>query len=292
VTLSTSISGNIACSWTPKELTCNDKKDNDFDGKVDCLDSDCASSFNLQTDMSNCGACGTDCANLPHVIQVSCEGGHCIISPLSCAQGYYDIDLESTTGCEYACTKTNGGVENKTDGKDNDCDGELSLEELDMDEDTFTVATGDCNDNNAGINPNAIEICSDNIDNNCNGVVNEGCSSGGNQNIVRDTMGNSNYKSHGSDSKEVVTSTDPLKTQKTETTKKTTTTTTYKAPEVNVKVTKFPTTAVAIGTIAIVLIAGLAWYFMYFRPGQGLKPEPVDYTRTQSFNEQYPGDQQ
>lgn len=33
----------------------------------------------------------------------------------------------------------------------------------------------DCNDNNAAMNPGYVELCGDNIDNNCSGVVNEGC---------------------------------------------------------------------------------------------------------------------
>lgn len=33
----------------------------------------------------------------------------------------------------------------------------------------------DCNDNNNQVNPGASEVCTDNLDNNCNGIVNENC---------------------------------------------------------------------------------------------------------------------
>lgn len=44
---------------------------------------------------------------------------------------------------------------------------------VDNDGDTFTFEQGDCNDNNAAINPNATELC-DGIDQNCDGNVDEG----------------------------------------------------------------------------------------------------------------------
>jgi len=40
---------------------------------------------------------------------------------------------------------------------------------------TWITTGGDCNDNDATINPLAIEVCNDIIDNNCDGQVDEGC---------------------------------------------------------------------------------------------------------------------
>ena len=48
---------------------------------------------------------------------------------------------------------------------------------VDNDGDGFS-SFADCNDNDAAINANATEVC-DGIDNNCDGVVDEGCSTGG-----------------------------------------------------------------------------------------------------------------
>ena len=58
-----------------------------------------------------------------------------------------------------------------------DCDDtDASLNTLDADGDGVSTcdATPDCDDNDADINPNAEEAC-DEIDNNCNGEVDEGC---------------------------------------------------------------------------------------------------------------------
>jgi hypothetical protein len=45
--------------------------------------------------------------------------------------------------------------------------------QVDFDGDGFTVADGDCNDNDADINPTEVEIGGDGIDNNCNGEIDE-----------------------------------------------------------------------------------------------------------------------
>lgn len=51
---------------------------------------------------------------------------------------------------------------------------------MDRDGDGFTSAGGDCNDNVATIYPGATEFCSDNVDNNCDGQVDEvGCINSG-----------------------------------------------------------------------------------------------------------------
>ena len=46
---------------------------------------------------------------------------------------------------------------------------------LDRDGDGFTESEGDCNDDDPQIHPDAMEICGDGIDNNCDGNIDEGC---------------------------------------------------------------------------------------------------------------------
>ncbi|MBI2667135.1 putative metal-binding motif-containing protein, partial [Candidatus Woesearchaeota archaeon] len=64
------------------------------------------------------------------------------------------------------------------DGIDNDCDLDTdegcSLDCIDNDNDGFCNDV-DCNDNNKDIYPGAEELCSDNVDNNCNTLINEIC---------------------------------------------------------------------------------------------------------------------
>ncbi len=75
-----------------------------------------------------------------------------------------------------------GAVENETNLIDDDCDGKAdenaqnqpSLNTVDADGDTFSPATGDCDDRpgiGAGIHPGAVEICGDGLDNDCDGVA-------------------------------------------------------------------------------------------------------------------------
>jgi len=47
----------------------------------------------------------------------------------------------------------------------------------DLDGDGWSPAGGDCDDNELTVNPGVVETCEDRIDNNCDGLLDEGCDS-------------------------------------------------------------------------------------------------------------------
>ena len=54
-------------------------------------------------------------------------------------------------------------------------DTDVATREEDCDDDGYRKMDGDCNDEDADINPSQIERCDDPNDNNCDGFFNEGC---------------------------------------------------------------------------------------------------------------------
>ena len=105
----------------------------------------------------------------------------------------FDGFSENNGDCDDTNAQVYSGAEEICDGLDNDCDGFVdedagSIFYQDSDGDGFGGSTtiqsceqpsgyvaqgGDCDDSDATINPNAVEVC-DGIDNNCDGVVDEG----------------------------------------------------------------------------------------------------------------------
>jgi hypothetical protein len=104
-------------------------------------------------DMVNCGAeCETD---------EDCEASSCS-SLDGCYQGIYRTYEDSENTCLENCSC-----------KANNCT--VYIEEEDADGDGYSSNCGDCDDSNPLVNQDEAEIC-DGIDNNCDGVVDEGCS--------------------------------------------------------------------------------------------------------------------
>jgi hypothetical protein len=78
--------------------------------------------------------------------------------------------------CDNFDPNTYPGAPEQCDGKDNDCDSRIPLDERDSDGDGYRPCDNDCDDNDFFTNPGQDEWCSDGIDNNCNGDIDEtGC---------------------------------------------------------------------------------------------------------------------
>ena len=149
-----------------------DGKDNDCDGQID--EGIALSTYYLDND-------GDGYGNFVNTVQ-------------SCSQpvGYAAVSGD----CNDNNPAINPGAAEVCDGIDNNCNGGVdeglpeTIYYKDLDGDGFgnplaTVSrcsqplgwvtiSGDCNDNNSAINPNATEIC-DGIDNDCDGLIDEGC---------------------------------------------------------------------------------------------------------------------
>jgi len=104
------------------------------------LDEDCIDDFGVEfvCDENHCRypqACVT--CSFPNA-DASCVHGDCKME--GCHDGFHDLNEEPDDGCEYACTRSNDGVE-ACDLKDNDCDGETD-EGFDLDSDVENC--GEC----------------------------------------------------------------------------------------------------------------------------------------------------
>ncbi len=176
--------------------TCN-LQDDDCDMTVD-------EGFDFTSNPAHCGGCGRAC-NQPNT------AGTCVSSTCEyeCLPGWVDRDMNPANGCDYFCTPTNGGVET-CDLVDNDCDDVID-EGLALDTDVDNCgrcgnvcralhATPSCTGGMCGFGacdpgfadiipaiagceytcpvfPTTAETC-DNVDEDCDGVVDEGMLSG------------------------------------------------------------------------------------------------------------------
>ncbi len=152
---------------------------------------------------STTGDCNDNNAAINPVASEVCDGvdNNCNSSIDEGVQTTYYRDMDSDgfgnpSVTQMACSQPSGYVTNNTDCNDNSAlekPGQIWYKDTDNDgyaqtgaatitqclrptgykaASELTSTTGDCNDNNAAINPAASEIC-DGIDNNCNGSVDE-----------------------------------------------------------------------------------------------------------------------
>ncbi|MET0028375.1 MAG: putative metal-binding motif-containing protein [Candidatus Thiodiazotropha sp.] len=132
---------------------CSDGIDNDGNGLIDSAD-------------PNAIDCPVECVDMD-ADGYSATGGSC--GPIDCN------DMDSTINP--------GATESCSDGIDNNCNGLIDSADMnavdcpisctDKDQDGYSIEGGscgvvDCNDDDANINPGALEVCDDGIDNNCN----------------------------------------------------------------------------------------------------------------------------
>jgi len=91
-----------------------------------------------------------------------------------------DNDGDGVPACARDCNdndpNTYYGAPEQCDGIDNNCDYFIPTDERDLDGDGYLACNNDCDDNNPYVNPGMQEWCSDGVDNNCDGQIDEaGC---------------------------------------------------------------------------------------------------------------------
>ncbi|MCB9567339.1 MAG: choice-of-anchor L domain-containing protein [Myxococcales bacterium] len=142
---------------------CNDQQP--CQGGLKCCGGEC---YDVLVDLGNCGDCDQVCDAYPNA-EALCEGGSCLFGP--CANGYEDCDKNPDNGCEVkgqcACDPGSqiecytGDANTKNVGK---CKSGMATCNPEG------TAYGPCE---GEVLPEAVDACSNNVDDNCNGVVDE-----------------------------------------------------------------------------------------------------------------------
>jgi hypothetical protein len=142
---------------------CNDEQP--CAGGLACCDGQC---FDLLGDLDNCGACGVPCEAFANAVP-TCELSMCVFGP--CEDGFSDCDGDPDNGCEVEgeCACDPGSTIDCYTGPQGTKDKGICKSGLATCNAEGT-AYGACENQ---VLPGAIDICNNNLDDNCDGDVDE-----------------------------------------------------------------------------------------------------------------------
>jgi len=156
------------------ELGCLDCDDEDATVNHTDLDADGFSACNLPPDCDDedantypgapevCDGLVNDCGALGKV-----EPDHGLDRMDADGDGHFACVDGDVVDCDDSSARIYPGAVEICDGEDSDCDGSLSTQELDSDQDTMLPCGGDCDDLDPQISPAAFEIAGNGIDEDC-----------------------------------------------------------------------------------------------------------------------------
>jgi MYXO-CTERM domain-containing protein len=139
------------------------------DAGYDNCDADAANGCEviLDTDAANCGECGHACG-----AEETCQAGDCVSD--TCDAGLADCNQDPADGCEVtlATDAANCGQCGHACEAGQACVASECQACADADQDGFLDAAcggDDCLDSNADVNPDATEVCDNQLDDDCDG---------------------------------------------------------------------------------------------------------------------------
>lgn len=185
--------GDCLCPGGSAEVSCGDGVDDDCDGALDCADSDCAAFPSCADAEVICdNGADDDSDGRVDCADDDCAGQPCDDNGQSCASGLCrcpggvvetacsdrtDNDCDGIVDCgDPDCSESPACQETNCDDRfDNDGDGAIDCD----DSDCFGVSCGAfglvCDDGECACPGGGVEICGNDIDDDCNGRVDDDC---------------------------------------------------------------------------------------------------------------------